>query len=153
MISKETVYKHQLFVTDTELKILSFSLLFIFLVKEKISFQYPFLLPSCGKNTSAKIILKAHFCNHLSSSVIFLHWISSMSHKVLAFFHDLQAVWPFLLVTPNIAINLTLPRSIHQWYELRQPACLHFSHLCLCFHVMKCSFWTGKLQGHYPFLI
>lgn len=37
------------------------------MVNETRSFQYPFLLPSYGKNTQAEIIFNAHLCNHPSS--------------------------------------------------------------------------------------
>lgn len=72
-------------------KILSFSLSPVFWVNEKISFQYPFLLPSCRKNTSVKITWKAHLCHHLSS-LTFLHWISSVPHQGPATSDSVRAV-------------------------------------------------------------
>lgn len=92
------------------------------------------------KNTSAKIILKVHLSNNFSSSMIYIHWISSMSYQVLSFFSG-------CLTFPSctVAINLTLWRSIYHGvsYNIILVWSFHISFLLSC-HEM---FWTGNVKA------
>lgn len=92
------------------------------------------------KNTSAKIILKVHLNNNFSSSVIYIHWISSMLYQVLSFSSS-------CLTFPSCtaAINLTLWRSIYHGvsYNIILVWSFQISFLLSC-HEM---FWTGDVKA------
>lgn len=109
MILKEIIYRQQLFLMGPAFKILSFSLLPIFWVNEEISFQNQFLLLLCRKSTSAKTFW-IHLCNHLSSSVLFLHWVSSVPHKVQP---PVIMVWQLICYPVIMSYEILLVFSYH----------------------------------------